>query len=332
TAWVGDGIIAMLETPDHIKLAHALKVPLVNLASSIQAVGVPTVTVDNHHAGRMAARHLIDRGFRRFGFYGMRDVWYSRERCRGFSGALQGAGFSCEVCESDGVSTRYPWDWNRQQLETWLTGLQTPVGILAAHDYRARMVIELCGRLDLNVPNDISIIGIDDDPIVCEHSNPALTSIRQDGYQVGFRAAEMLDRLMSGQAIEQPPRHISGMTLIERESTRTIAVDDPLLRKAIEWIEHRADQHLDVASLVSKLAVSRRWLERAFRKHLHCTPHERICETRVEHAKIALSVVPRLKLFEVAERCGFSDVRRLNVVFERTTGQSIGEYRTAQED
>ena len=131
---------------------------------------------------------------------------------------------------------------------------------------------------------------------------------------------------MSGRTAENPVCHIAAATLIGRESTRTIAVDDPLLRKAIELIERRVDQQIDVASLVSELDVSRRWLERVFRKQLRCTPHDFICKTRIERAKTALSAVPRLKLHQVAAACGFSDVRRLNIVFERVTGQSIADW------
>jgi len=329
-SWTGNGIIAMLDSPHRVRLATTLNIPLVNIASTIETPDVMTVIGDNRYAGRLAAEHLIDRGFRRFAYYGLQGIWYSQQRLEGFREALARSNFTCSVLETPKAQLeKKAWSHSRAELEEWLQRLTHPVGIFAVHDYRARMVMELSVRLGFSIPHQVALVGVDDDPVVCEYGNPTLTSIRQDGQRVGAQAAATLDDLMANPGTASRLQQFAPVGLMRRESTRTTAVDDPCLQEAIRLIDQRMDQGIDVAAIINTLGVSRRWLERLFRQHLNCTPHAFLCRARVDHAKQLMAIAPRRKLHRIAAECGLQDARRLNVVFERVTGQSVREYLRA---
>ncbi|MEX2578923.1 MAG: XylR family transcriptional regulator [Verrucomicrobiales bacterium] len=327
-SWDGDGIVAMLETKRQVELAESLSVPVVNLANSLRTPGIATVSSNQRAIGRLAAEHFLERNFRRFGFYGLQGVWYSRERCAGFRDRLGEAGFDCAIHETESsLLADEPWKLNRAPLGDWLRSLSPPTGVFATHDYRARIVLERCADLGLAVPDDIAVIGVDDDPIVCDFSSPPLTSIRQNGREVGYRAASLLDRLMSGAPVSHEDRLVEPEGLVERGSTRVVAVENASLRACLDLVERYHHEPIDVAWLVSKLGISRRRLETLFREELNRTPHEFLSSARIERAKTILDSDRDLPLKEVAAACGFSEPRRLAVVFRRATGMSPREYR-----
>lgn len=331
--WDGDGVLAMIEVPEQLRLARGLTRPLVNLSAALPDTGLPTVSSDNRQVGRAAADHLLERGFRRFAFYGLEGVWYSEERRRGFTERVEAVGLSCDVCSTtSSLAAGRPWQWDRAGLARWLRGLSTPVGIMAAHDYRARMVLETCHQLGLRVPRDVALVGVNDDLLACEASFPPLTSVAQDGERIGYEAAALLDRLLGGEA--RPPHAIIEIPpagLVVRASTETVAVEDPVLRLAIAEIQGRLDQSFGIDRIAAHCGISRRWLERLFRIHLGCTPHEFILAARVDKARALLASQPTLRLGDVARFSGFRDARRLNLAFMQRLGKPPRAYRHSGE-
>ncbi len=226
--WDGDGVIAWLPTPPEIKAARRLGIPVINLSAQQQDMSLPLVTSDQQATGRSAAEHLLSKRFRRFGFYGLRDTHYSDLRGEGFRKAIEDAGYSCSICLAENtIDADQPWRWDAPQVEHWLQSLETPVGILAAHDYRARVILVACARLGLRVPEDVAVIGVNNDVVTCAFCQPTLSSVTVDGVQVGRAAADLLEQLMRGQAAPEQPVLIPPTGLVERDSTRTVAVDDP---------------------------------------------------------------------------------------------------------
>ena len=326
--WSGDGVLAPLRTQAQLRAARALDVPIVNLAGSLRHTGFPRVMVDQEAVGRLAAEHLLERGFRRLAYFGQQGVWYSQQREHGFVERVRQAGGECSVLNAPqrfGVS--HPWHLWREPLERWLKSLQFPVGVLAVHDYRARMVLDACLHLGVRVPQDIALIGVDNDEVACEFSQVSLTSVVRNNWREGFEAAALLDRLMAG---KRPPKHdilIPPEGVVAHRSTDVEAIEDPHVAAAVKLIREHLGEPFGVEMLEKHVAVSRRHLYDLFRQCLNCTPYEYINRARVERAKQLLASPTRLKLYRIAEDCGFSDARHLRSVFRRLTGLTLAEYR-----
>lgn len=328
SAWDGDGVIAMLETEEQIRAARSLSLPVVNLANSLRIEGIPTVSSNQIAIGRMAAEHLLGRNFQRFAFYGLKNVWYSTERYRGFRERVEEEGYECVLHEAESsLLNPEPWRLDREELGSWLRSLEPPVGLLAAHDYRARIVLEECVRQGIRIPEDVAVVGVDDDPVVCEYSRPSLTSIRQDGRVVGVRAAEMLHQWLAVPGTRIEDRFVDPDGVIARDSTKVTAVESPILRDCLNRIDRHHRSPIGVAWLVDQVGVSRRRLEGLFHAELGKTPHEVFSDVRVATAKRLLRERPDDTLNTIATECGFSEARRLTIVFRRVTGMSPRAYR-----
>jgi LacI family transcriptional regulator len=198
--WHGDGAFAAIYTPEDARLAQRIGIPIVNLATHLTDLKTPSITVDHYAVGELAARHLLERNFRRFGYYGPSDLHYAQLRRDGFSSIVAQAGGEVKILEvqtSDG-DARQKLDDQQYALEDWLRNLKVPVGILASADLRASMVLEACQKLKLRVPEDVAVVGVDNDPVVCDFCDPPLTSVSRNDYQVGYEAAILLDQLMDG--------------------------------------------------------------------------------------------------------------------------------------
>ena len=326
--WNGSGAIALIEDESEAAAAKELTIPVVNLSGSLRDAGLPRVTVDNEAVGRLAADHLVKCGFHRFAFYGTDDLWYSQLRRRGFVETLKGKGCGCEIyaTRSD-LRSGQPWHYGQKDLERWLAKLETPIGLLACDDHRARMVSEACSRLGLNVPNHVGIIGVDNEQLICEFCVPPLSSIARSDFEVGFEAAALLSRIMSGQSPPASDILIPPEGVIRRHSTDIVGVDDPHVAAAVRFIRENLDKQFGVKQLAAHVSVSRRSLEQGFRTQLDCTPHEYLCRLRVERAKQLLAGSIRMKISQVARACGFNNPLQLRRAFKRSTGSTPQRFR-----
>jgi LacI family transcriptional regulator len=288
--------------------------------------------VDHRRIGRMAAEHLLGLGFTRLGYYGTSNMWYSCERYSGFSDAARRAGAKCHslVVHPD---KRAPTRWRdqHQQLARWLRGLQKPVGILASIDLRAAMIVDVCLQTGLRVPDDVAVLGVDNDQAVCQLGPVALTSIARNDWKVGWEAAAMLDRAMAGIANPQNLILVEPEQVVMRKSTETVAVNDPLVADLIAEARKHLDKPFGVEWLVQRAGHSRRWLELRFREALGQPPLTVINRLRVAKAREMLSASGRahMTLTDVAAQCGFADLRRFRIVFTKHAGVPPKTFRRA---
>ncbi len=325
--WEGDGVLAMVETDAQRQEAEALGRPVVNLAARSPGLGFCSVLSDNHAIGRAAAEHLAERGFRRFAFYGLKGVLYSEERLAGFQeGAEKVGGTVSLLLTESSLESERPWEWDREALDAWVGSLGSQVGLMAVHDYRARLVLESARRLAVSVPGDLAVLGVNNDPVACEGTWPTLSSIPQDGYAIGVAAAGLLQRLMEGEPIGTLVDRIAPLPLVERRSTDMLGVENVRLRQVLEEMERRVSRSFGIGELAAAAGVSRRWLEHLFRLHLGCTPHEHLVRLRLRRVEKLRCERPELRWSELARLSGFSSARSLRMELERQRG-STGSAR-----
>lgn len=328
--WPGDGILAAINTVEEAECAKSLKIPIVNISSALLDPPVPSCIIDNRAIGHLAADHLISKGFQSFAYYGLIEVEYSRQRQEGFEEKLRAADLECQEFLSYPTYHLEGSDWLQQNhiLAEWLESLPKPLGLFAVSDYRARQALDACRLVHLKVPEDVSIIGMGNEELVCEHVYPTISSIVRNNHLQGFRSAEMLDHLIGQKKVDVDLHPVPPLEVVERQSTQTFAVADPRLRDALQLIHDRL--HLPLFSIddVTRTAgVSRRWLEYAFRDALGETPYQYLRRQRLSKARRLLIEQPKTKIYTIAQNSGFSSAKQLAMTFQQDLGMSPREYR-----
>jgi len=327
--WQGDGIILVSNDERELQLARETKIPVINLAGGLpEAHGVPRVMVDHHLAGRAAARHLLDLGLRHLAFFGWEGIWYSDQRREGFRSQITTSdiGFHAFV-KPPRLAASQDWTQGMAEATRWLLSLPKPVGIFAVHDYRAQLLMEACQEAGLRIPEDVALVGMDNDEIVCEHSAPTLTSISRNSEQVGWEAAALLERLMDG---EEPPRAdvlLDPDGVAARQSTDKLYCRDPIVQRAVDYMRANLHSQFSVASLAMHADVSKRTLEVRFREETGASPHDFLCRLRVRRAQELFLQPQKRTVEQIAAECGFGTIPTLYGAFQRVSGRSLTEFR-----
>ncbi len=328
--WHGDGAIAVITHEQDALVARQLGFPVVNLSGAmLDPCSVPRVMVDHEEIGRVAARHLLAKGFRHFAYYGAGDTYYGQLRQRGFAKILKEAGHDLDHALQAPARTDpdMPWIETLDHLGQWLDELPKPIALLAVNDYRACLVVEQCQRMGIHIPLEVGLLGVDNDTVICEHCHPTLSSVSRSGRKVGYQAAALLDRLIGGEAPPETDVVVQPGSVVGRQSTDILAAQHPQVAAAVQLIHDNLGRSFGVANLLRELGVSRRFLERHFRQQLGCSPHEYLTEQRIEKAKRLLATRSDLSIQEIAAACGQADPRNFRRSFQRLTGMLPSEYR-----
>jgi LacI family transcriptional regulator len=328
-----DGIITRV-LPHIDQLLRRLRKPAVMCGGDVARPLIGSVTTDNEQVGALAARHLFDLGLRHFAFLGV-EAAFSTKRQQGFMAALRAMGQSLVSY----IDRQRGWEHymellhdNDDNLTRWLGGLPKPVGLFAAHDPLGWNLSQTCRQAGLAVPEEIAIISANNDELLCNLSNPPLTSVSMPWKKVGAEIAFAMDRLLDavardrrrvpmGQVVSIPPEGV-----ITRQSTNLLAVDDPLLRRALQFVREHAGTPITVDDILKVVPISRRKLEIDFHQHLGRTPKEEITRVRLERAKLMLAQTD-LPIPLVAERCGYSYAERFTLAFRRQLNTTPVAFR-----
>jgi LacI family transcriptional regulator len=325
--WKVDGIIVPLRNEEHAKVFRDRGVPTVNCSGALRDPGVPTVRPDDVAVGRLGASHLLERGLKHFGYAGFPFIDFSEQRRRGFEEAIRKAGFNPRVYEADpAVKADWTWDVQENDLARWLKGLPHPVGIMASMDERAWHVAEACRRVGLKVPEEVAILGVDNDELRCEFTTPPLSSVAIPTERVGFEAAALLDRLMDG---ADPPTHpvlVQPQGVVLRRSTDVVAVEDAEVARAFRFIRENVGRPYSAADVAHEVGAPRRRLDDQFRQALGRTLEEEIVRARLHRVQRILADTD-MELAAVVEATGFRTVARLREALRQETGLGPTEYR-----
>ncbi len=328
--WDGDGIIVSASDPDN-SISPRLGISVVDLFGSMRERNFPMVHADNLAVGRMGAEHLLSRGFKHFGFwrYIDKDAVWSAGRFEGFRKALP-SDATCQVYESyfpkAGSGGPRTWEHQQRELMTWLTKLPKPAGIMTSTDLLGQQMLEACQRAEIHVPEEIAVIGVDNDEPICRIATPPLSSVALNDHQRGYEAAALLARLMAGEKVPKEPIWIQPSGVVARSSTDFMAIDDGSIVKALRFLRENACFNISVDDLVREIALSRSVLEHRFRKLVGRTIGAEIVRLRVDHA-IGLLCNTNMELKAIAYHSGFGSQAYMNAVFQKKLGKTPGSYR-----
>jgi LacI family transcriptional regulator len=327
------GIIGRISSPAVARTLLVSGLPVIaidlteeQLADNNPLSRISEIRADSHNAGRLAADHLLERGFTHFGYCGYEGRIWSQRRQEGFCERLHERHMSCNVYESP--RRRRPLSWRREQSVAiaWLRSLAKPVGIMTCTDLRGRQVIEGCLQAGFRVPDDVAVVGVDEDRLQCDLAYPPLSSVALNLERAGYQAAELLDGLMSGR-IKRPQRILVEPTwVIPRRSTDVVAIDDRHVAAAMRFIRDHFPQAITVDEVVAEVGISRRNLEIRFARSLGRSLREEIQRARLAWGKRLLAET-ELSAEKIAQLSGFSSPSYLSSVFRREVGMTLTEYR-----
>jgi len=327
--WQPHGIIGHLFDAEVARAVMRMRRPVVDVACTLPKLKAPIVDVDHKAIGCLAAEHFLERGFSHYAFFGSGEAEYAKMREAAFRERLAEAGHEVLSCHAEYVPqlpATTSWRETDKKERQWLKELPKPVAILAANDVPARNVTDMCRQLGFNVPDEVAVLGVDNDEVECGLADPPLSSIAIPAERIGHAAAELLDRIMTGDK-PQETTFLPPLRVVTRQSTDTLAISDPDVADALRFIrQHATDEGLRVATVATDIACSRRFLELRFRELLSRTILQEIHRVRVEIAK-GLLMETSLSMSAIARRAGFPNAARLCIVFRQVTGITPTAYR-----
>jgi len=322
--WDGDGIIARIETARIAQAVRRTKLPVVDLSAARLVPALPWVETDDIAIARLGFAHLRERGFKHFAYCGDARFNWSRWREVEFGRLARAAGHEPQVYSPNGARAGLAVE--QRALGEWLKQLPKPVGIMACYDIRGQQVLNACRRAGLAVPDDVAVLGVDNDELLCELAAPPLSSVMPNTHRTGYEAAQLLDRLMAGEKVA-PRAHLIGPTgVAARQSTDVLAIDDREIVRAVQFIREHASTGINVGDVLAAVHLSRRVLEQRFRRLLGRTPHEEILQARLGRVRQLLAETD-LPLYLIAGRTGFEHVEYLSVTFKRELGLTPRQFR-----
>lgn len=364
--WKGAGILALLCNKKSAQRVRKLKIPIVDVCANLEEeelrqLGIPSVSNNHFEIGALAAKHLMECGYPYFAFSGYRLLKWVNDRWHGFYCKL--ANFDCDpACPNQqcalrvGFSERFSragcqrheyalppsqigdparslqrWVDAQKKLIAWLQRLPKPVGIMACNDSHALDILDACQEAGLVVPDDVGVVGVDNDEALCRLSKPPLSSVVPDPRRIGFEAARALNNLMLGKTTSETPQQylVSPVDVAARRSTQGTAVEDAAIAQALRIIRDSASTGITAEQVLRQTGLSRRAFYRRFQDQVGRTPHEEISRVRHAHVKRLLRET-NLSLEKVAELTGYCSSAHMSVTFKKKLGIPPGEFRRRQ--
>ena len=326
--WAGDGIIARVDSPRIAAALRRTRLPVVDVSAERFSSEFSRVSIDNGAVAQLAAEHMEAKGFSDFAYCGDRRFLWSRQRGAEFKRRLAAKGRrGVDFFPEKAGGAKPGSDAEIRAIARWLKGLPKPVAVFACYDGRALQVLEACQLLGLQVPDQVAVLGVDNDELVCELANPPLSSVQPNARRSGYDAAALLARLMRGEKKEVAPTHrVQPVRVVERQSTDVVAVADEQVVAALKFIRQHACEGADVGDVLRAVPMSRTRLEQKFKSLLGHSPHRQLVQQKIARAKHLL-VESKVAIREVAELAGFDNASYLSVAFRRETGLSPYAYR-----
>ncbi len=332
------GVLCRVRNSRQFEPLRRLGIPIVDLGSLISPTGVANIHSDHLRIAQIAAEHLVLCELSNFAYCGFEGRQFSQLRLAAFQKFLSQRGAESQVFEvslrSSGLSKRrregqaLSYD---SKLAAWLNGLPKPVGIMACNDLCGRHILAVCQELALRVPEQVAVVGVDNDEVLCELAIPALSSVDPGSDKIGFEAAELLNQIIRGAKLPVKPLLVAPRDVVMRTSTDVIAAGDETVVAAMRYIRNHAGTTTTVEDVLQHLAdqsllISRSTLERRFKALLGFLPHDEIVRVRIDRIERLLKGT-EYPLWRIAEIVGLSDEPHLSRFFKLYNGMAPGEFR-----
>lgn len=323
--WGADAV--MTRTIKDIDQLHGLNIPIIYVIHHERDDSpYPSVTTNSENIARMAAEYFLDRGFRNFAYCGFDTMPWSVQRGENFNRLINQAGFEVRHYTQPASKSLRHWENEQKILADWLKKLPKPVAVMACNDDRGQHVIEASKTVNIKIPEEMTVLGVDNDVLVCDLCEPPLSSISLNTEKAGYDSAELLDKLMhgakmTGQKIVVEPTHI-----VTRRSTDILSIQDPEVADALRFIRNNCREQISVDDVVASLSVSRRVLEKRFRKQLNRSVLEEIRKART-NAAAQMLVETEMSIAQIAEKLGYTETAHLSRYFHKEKGLSPVAFR-----
>lgn len=325
--WPGDGILARTVDPTLLRHLKATKLPVIELRTTVLKHPFPYVGMDNHIVGQRVAAHFMDRGFRRFACYMDNSERFFQQRCQSYLDMLHERGFECSVLEAESVGTKTQrWDQHQRRVADWLTSLEKPCAVFASNDQLGFWVLDAARRAGISVPEEIAVIGAENDKMLCETAWPPLSSVQLRGHNAGYAAAQMLDGWMQKKVRPPAETLLPPGDVVVRQSSDIVAVEDARIARALRFIRQQATADISVDDVAREVALSRSALERRMKTVIRRSPGDEINRIRFGHVERLLAQTD-LTLDAIAERTGFKHPQYMAEAFRKRLGMTPGAYR-----
>lgn len=324
--WEADAIIAQFDDDDEVDVFR--QNGIVALAQDFKSrfSVIPNITSRYEQTGQMAADFFLQKGFRHFAFYGYKDVVWSEERCRGFHNRIAEKGLGDCFFEYQKQSLETLWFYESEPLEDWIRSLPRPIALMACDDTQGNRIMEICRVLNIKIPEEIAVLGVDNDEIICRLSDPPLSSVNLNIVKGGYEAAQLIERLLRDKDAVPEDVVIQPVTIVNRLSTDIYATDDPVILAALRYIHQNLANKINVEDIVRQVPLSRRLLEIRFRQVTGQSVYQYISNLRMERFAQLLLASSDL-IAELAVQVGLSDSKNLARQFKEWKGCTPAEYR-----
>lgn len=325
--WKVDAVLGQFEETDDMSLFAKNGLVVVAQDFKKRFTTIPNITADYLGTGRMAARFFLDRGFRNFGFFGFRNVCWSDERCEGFRREIESAGYGDYFYEYNLQELDRLWYYEREQLAHWIKTIPKPIAIMACDDNQGYNLIEACHSAGVKIPAEVSVMGVDNDELLCSLGSPTLSSIQVDIEEGGFRTAELIEQMVTHP--DMPPQDIvlKPVKIVGRISTAAYATDDIQIQKAIQYIHQNYQKKINVKDVMDQVALSRRLLERRFKQVTGQTLYQYISDLKIKHFAELLLDNPDEQITGIALSLGENDTKSISRRFKQIFGCSPHDWR-----
>jgi len=299
-------------------------IPLIALDANTNLQEIPRILCNNQRIGQMAAEHLLECAFPHFAFCGFDHFIWSQKRCGSFRKTVEDAGFPCYIYRQSPKTLLQSWTHEYFSIMDWLAALPKPVGLMACNDDRGQQILEACKIAGYSVPEEIAVVGADNDQLECVLTAPPLSSVSLNLEKAGYQAAETMDNLLQGK--KAGDIIVDPIQVVRRQSTDIVAVDDADVSTALRFIREHADEYIHVNDVTQILCVSRRTLYAKFRKALGRSVHDEIVRVRLARIRSLLTDT-QLSISRIAKVMNFTGPDKLFRFFVRETGKTPTEFR-----
>ena len=323
--WGADAIIAQFSDID-LSVLNQLNIPIIVQNYKERSSGISNLTGDYFGTGVIAANFFLHKGYKSFAYYGLTDTVWGRERGEGFKKIVSNKGY--EVYEFNNRK-RVPsekWSFDVEQVSRWLLSLPKPIALFACDDYYALQITEVCKMYDISIPEEIAVLGVDNDKLLCNISDPQLSSIELDIENGGYEAGKLLHQFIEKKIIAPVDIIIKPVRIVPRASTERFAVSDRHIEQLLQYIDNNYQNPLSVDELTQIIPFSRRVLEKKFKRETGTSVYQYLLDLRIE--KFAdLLITTDLPLIEAATRSGFTDYKNISRIFTKAKEMTPLQYR-----